>query len=149
MGDALQLLFSQVSNLLSVFVERWIVAKQVEEIGDRCERIVDLMCDDPSDPAHGGELLRLPQRLLGAKLSSGVSNHFKNGVAFVVQCLPAGHDDFGSIFRPLTKISIPRSSISERSLHNISRNRKFRSQKSVKIFSKRLVPVPAIEVLRS
>src|ERR1700756_4370156 len=51
---------------------------EMENVVDRLERVVDFVGDDAGDAAHGGQLLRRPERLFCAEASSDVAAYFQD-----------------------------------------------------------------------
>ena len=64
-GDADQLFFAELGVVARLFIERGVIAQQVEGVGDGLERVVDLVRDDARNAAHGGEALGLAQSVFG------------------------------------------------------------------------------------
>ena len=66
--DALQLRLRHVHINLELLRQIARLRDQVEQIGDRLKRIVDLMRDRRRQPPHSGQLFALHQRRLGFAL---------------------------------------------------------------------------------
>src|SRR6266568_1015756 len=107
MGNTLQLLFSKNGDVPCFIIQRGVIAKQIEEIGDCRKRIINFMRDDTRNSPHRSKLFSLSQSFFSLRLGGDVAVHFQNRVSFMVHCLVARNNDFCTVSGSLKKVAQP------------------------------------------
>ena len=120
------------------------IPKQVKDVGDGGERIVDFVRDDSGHATHRRQLFCFAQRLFGVQLRGDVAAHLQHRIAFVVHDLAAGNDDLGAVLFLLEQVSLPDLAFAQHGFDLFARNRKDGLQDGVNVLAANFLALPAV-----
>src|ERR1700756_1430903 len=126
---------------------------EMEDVVDRLERVVDFVGDDAGDAAHGGQLLRCPERLFCAEACSDVTAYFEDSFRLAgsadFERFAASDCDGLAAASDLLQIALPPASLVQRGFDPADWDEELCGENLVEVLAEHFLAPPTVKVFRT